>query len=592
MYCKALLFLASLAAPALAVSAANATYDYVIVGGGTAGLAIAARLAEDSSVSVAIVEAGGYYEVDGGPQNIIPGFVGAANVGTDPSDVSPIDWNFVMQPLTAANNRRLKYARGKTLGGSSARHFLVYQRGTKGVYERWAEQTGDDSWTWDNVLPFFQKSAHLTPANMSLRAPNTSVSYNPAAFSETGGPLHVSWPNYGSPFSTFVERGLEYIGVHAHTDFNSGSLNGSSWASITTQPQQKRDSSQTSFLNSAISTLTVYEHTMALRLEFHGKRAVGVRVSGAGLEHTIRARKEIILSAGAFQSPQLLMVSGIGPRETLQSHGITVVKDLPGVGQNLWDHPMFGVVHPVGCTTSSELLFNTAAAASAAAQYSAGQGPLTSPGFGVLGWQKIPRDQISKEAADALDAFPADWPDLEYLSVDGVLDGWHSAADQVVGDGRNYGSMAAALVAPLSRGNVTISSADANDAPVVDLAYLTHPVDRELAIKAVKLLRQAWIGADVANGAEYSPGVEVQTDEEILAFLRETVVPVYHAAGTCAMGKRSDPNAVVDSNARVIGVSGLRVVDASIFPVLPPGHPQSSVYMVAEKIADDIKNGN
>lgn len=466
-------------------------------------------------------------------------------------------------------------------------------RGNKGAYDQWAEQTGDDSWSWDGVLPFFQKSCELTPANMSLRAPNTSVSYNPAAFDEAGGPLHVSWPNYGSVFSTFVERGLEYIGVHAHTDFNSGSLNGSSWASVTTNPtEQKRDSSQTSFLNSAVSMLSVYENTMALRLEFSGKRAVGVHVSGGGLEHTLRARKEIILSPGAFQSPQLLMISGIGPKETLESHGITTIQDLPGVGQNLWDHPMFGVVHPVGCTSSSELLFNPEAAASAAAQYAVAQGPLTSPGFGILGWQKLSRDEISQEAADALDAFPADWPDLEYLSVDGVLDGWHSAADQVVGDGRNYGSMAAALVAPLSRGTVTISSADANDAPVVDLAYLTHPVDRELAIKAVKLLRQAWIGADIANGDEYSPGADVQTDEEILAFLRETVVPVYHAAGTCAMGKTSDPNAVVDSNARVIGIDALRVVDASIFPVLPPGHPQSSIYMVAEKIADDIKNGN
>ncbi|KAL4784153.1 hypothetical protein BJX76DRAFT_233212 [Aspergillus varians] len=595
-----LLSLLSLVVPSVALHprqlGTNATYDYVIVGGGTSGLAIAARLAEDPSVSVAVVEAGGYYEVESGEISIIPGSAGAANTGTDPSDVSPIDWNFISEPLTGGNNRALRYARGKTLGGSSARHYMVYQRGTKGVYDEWADIIGDDSWSWDSVLPYFKKSVTLTEANMTARAPNTSVTYDPAGFEPVGGPLHVTWPNYGSVFSTFLENGLEAIGVPTDTDFNSGVLDGSSWAPVTINPRnQTRDSSETSFLQQALatSTLRVYDHTMALRIEFNGNTARGVRVKRGGVQFTIAARKEVIVSAGVFQSPQLLMVSGIGPRDTLQSHGIPIISDLPGVGQNLWDHAMFGVVHEVNVITTTRLLRDPAAAAEAIQEYASQQGPLTSPGFGLLAWQRLPGDSLTESTREALDAFPSDWPVLEYLSVDGVLNGWHSAADQMVGDGKQqWASLAASLVSPLSRGNVTISSANAEDPPVFDLGYMTHPADQEVAIAAVKRIRQAWAASNVTIGEEYLPGPDVQTDEEILAFIRETMSPVFHAAGTCAMGKRSDPYAVVDTNAKVLGVDNLRVVDASIFPTLPPGHPQSSCYMVAEKIADAIKNGN
>ncbi|KAL4867928.1 hypothetical protein BDV12DRAFT_170570 [Aspergillus spectabilis] len=574
----------------------NATYDYVVIGGGTSGLAIAARLAEDPDVSVAVIEAGGYYEVDSGQVSIVPGLAPAANTGTDPSDDNLlIDWNFDTQPLTEANDRVLRYARGKTLGGSSARHYMVYQRGTQGTYDGWAETTGDKSWSWDSVLPYFKKSCTLTPADMTRRAANTSVTYNPDAFEESGGPLQVTWPNFGTPLSTYIEVGLESIGVLPDMDFNSGSLNGSSWAPVTIDPKlQIRDSSETSFLRHANATkdttISVYDHTMATRIVFEGKTATGVQVRTAGVKYTLHAQKEVILSAGAFQSPQLLMVSGIGPRETLQSLGIRVIKDLPGVGQNLWDHAMFGVVHQVTTRTSSVLLNDPAALAQAVAEYAAQEGPLTAPGFGIIGWERLPEDLLSESANQELDAFPDDWPHVEYLSVEGIMDGWHSAADQL-GHNGSFGSIGAALVAPLSRGSVTISSPNADTPPVIDLGYLTHPADQEIAIAIVKRLRQVWAATGVTIGEEYRPGPDVQTDEEILAFLRETIVPVFHVAGTCAMGKRSDANAVVDSNARVIGVQGLRVVDASIFPTLPPGHPQSSCYMIAEKIADAIKNG-
>ncbi|KAL4941710.1 hypothetical protein BDV06DRAFT_176372 [Aspergillus oleicola] len=585
----------------LGVPGISWTYDYVVVGGGTSGLAIAARLAEDSGVTVAVVEAGGHYEVENGIMSIIPGFAAAANTGTDPSDDSMlIDWNFDAQPLTAADYRVLRYSRGKCLGGTSARNLMVYHRGTKEAYNQWADITGDSSWEWDSVLPYFKKSATLTAPNTSKRNENASVVYDADAFDNSqDGPLQVSWPNFGSPFSSWVEAGLEKIGIPPGQDMNSGYLNGSGWAATTIDPAaETRSSSKTSFLNLCLLKLNfqLYAHTMAKKINFSGTKAKSVTVDTLGLSYTLTAKKEIIISAGAFQSPQLLMVSGIGPKSTLEPLGIRVVKHLPGVGQNLWDHALFGVVNRVNVITASRLVNDQSAAYEALAEYAFQSGPLTAPGFGVLGFEKFPgnvRDHFTNDTRQALDnTFPSDWPEVEYLGLDGILDGWHSADDQDLGDGFEYGTIAAALVAPLSRGNVTINSTDILDTPLIDLGYLTHKADQEVAVAALKRTRAAFNATGITIGDEYRPGIDVQSDEDILAFIRSTIVPVWHAAGTCKMGDASDPDAVVDANGKVLGVSGLRVVDASIFPTLPPGHPQSTCYMVAEKIADDIKNGN
>ncbi|KAL6232367.1 hypothetical protein BDW75DRAFT_217952 [Aspergillus navahoensis] len=476
------------------------------------------------------------------------------------------------------------------------KHILTFTSGTKGSYDQWAEITGDDSWAWDSVLPYFERSVNVTPANKTARFPNTTVTYDPAGFEQSGGPLHVTWPNYGSPWSTWIEQGLEAVGVLPDTDFNTGSLNGSSWAPITINPQsQTRDSAETSFLQQSLknTNLTVYLHTMALKIGFDDTTASRVDVRSSVGRFTLSARREIIVSAGALQSPQLLMVSGIGPRETLERHGIPVVKELAGVGQNMWEHPFFGITHQVNLVTATELATNQQALLEALAAFKSQQGPLTSAGFGVLGWEKLPSSTFSDSTNRALASFPSDWPTIEYLSIDGYLNGWHSAADQLVGDGQQWGSIAAALVAPLSRGNVTISSSDMNDPPVFDLGFLTHPADREVAVAAMRRIRQVFAAiSEITIGDEVVPGADVETDEELLNFIRDTIVPVYHVAGSCAMGRADDPRAVVDPQARVIGVNNLRVVDASIFPTLPPGHPQSTCYMVAEKIADLIKNGH
>lgn len=284
------------------------------------------------------------------------------------------------------------------------------------------------------------------------------------------------------------------------------------------------------------------------------------------------------------------MISGIGPRKTLESHGIRVLIDLPGVGQNLQDQPFFGISHRVNMMTVSASLNNASIAEAATQAYLKAQGPLTNPSPGPLGWEKLPqpeRSQLSPAAQVVLDTkFPADWPEIEYLPIDAIT-GYSrnfQTADPV--DGYNYATIDAALMAPLSRGDVSISSANIQDPPLINPNWLTHPVDVELAIAAFKRLRQAWAQIrNITMDEEWIPGPKVNSDAQILAFIREAVAPMWHAASTCKMGKAGDVMAVVDSEFRVMGTKNLRVVDASVMPFLPPGHTQSTVYALAEKLA-------
>ena len=312
---------------------------------------------------------------------------------------------------------------------------------------------------------------------------------------------------------------------------------------------------------------------------------------------TLTARREVILSAGAFQSPQLLMVSGVGPAPLLTSLGIPVVADRPGVGQNMTDHVFFGPSYRVKVDTLTKLTTDPAYLLAQSARYALlKQGVLTNPVSDFLAWEKAPRDLVTPSAAAVLDGrFPSSWPEVEYISAPGYVGDFQDLVLQQPRDGYQYATILAALVAPLSRGSVTISSASTLDLPLVDPNWLTGPVDAAVAVAAYRRVRQAFGAAAMrpvlADPVEYFPGPEVQTDEQILAVVRDSVHTVYHAACTCRMGRADDPNAVVDAGARVIGVTGLRVVDASAFALLPPGHPQSTVYALAEKIADEIRRG-
>ena len=475
--------------------------------------------------------------------------------------------------------------------------FSRWARQTIGSADLWANEVGDESYTFASLLPFYKKSAHFTPPSVAY--PNSSNTQDLSAFSASGGPLQVSFGGYNDPFATWVQRGLQDVGQEAIDGFQSGRLIGSAYYPSTIEPvHATRSSSQSSYLNSVsnVTSLRVYNNTLAQKILFRGRVATAVKVSSQGLDYVLNARKEIIVSAGTFQSPQLLMVSGIGPRETLEGLGIPVLKELAGVGRNLWDHAYFGAAYPVNVPTISAALNNPALAQAAVEAYQqSAVGPLSVPGTGVLGWEKLPspyRDNLTKAAIDALNFFPADWPELEYLPVSAVLGYQRDYQEEDPLDGQNYASIGTAVVAPLSRGNITINSTSMLDPPLINPNWLTDPVDIELAIASFKRQRQIWKGlGNLTTGPEKIPGDAVQSDADILNFIRQSLAPVWHAAATCKMGRSSDPLAVIDTKMKVYGFENLRVVDASSFPFLPPGHPQATIYAIAEKIASEILQG-
>ncbi|KAF2088016.1 GMC oxidoreductase [Saccharata proteae CBS 121410] len=590
------------------------TFDYVIVGGGTAGLLLAARLSEDSTTTVAVIEAGGFYELENGNVSQIPL---DASVGSDKGFANvnrAVDWGFSTVPQAGALNATPHYARGRCLGGSSARNYMAYQRGTIDSYNLWATQVDDPSYTWPSLLPYLQKSVAYTTPDASKRARNASVSVDLKMLEtgkkgkgkggvRSGGEVGVTFSNYAQAISSWVQRGLAEIGIKPRDGFTSGALFGSSYVLENIEAAtQTRESSETAFLTADVlarGNLVVFTHTMAQKVVFDGTRAKGVEVVTDGMGYLLSAGMEVILSAGSFQSPQLLMVSGVGPRSTLERYGIEVVADRPGVGQNMWDHVFFGPSYEVNVVTGSSTNNPTFLSAATQSYLQTQSGILTNSGGDLFAWEKLPRTTnahptFTNTTLTSLSAFPPDWPEVEYLTVAGYLgDNVDYSSGPTSG---NYASVVAALVAPLSRGTVSISSANATDPPLINPNWLTHPTDQAVAIAAYKRVRQLWSTEamkGVKVGEEVYPGlaaVKTESDEEILGEVRKAFNTVWHAGCTNKMGRKDDPMAVVDTRARVYGVEGLRVVDASAFALLPPGHPVSTIYALAEKIADDIKN--
>ncbi|KAE9389312.1 alcohol oxidase [Gymnopus androsaceus JB14] len=591
-------------------------FHYVVVGGGTAGITLAVRLAEDPSVTVALIEAGSFYELTNAPISSTP-FGDILGVGADISDANPaVDWEIVTTPQTGLSGRAFHYARGKTLGGSSARNFMIYQRPTKESLQIWADQVDDDSYTWDNFLPYFKKSVKFTPPNTELRAANSTAGYNDSAFSSSGGPLQVSYPNYAQPWSSYMQDGLNEIGINETEDFNSGSLLGAQYISATIDPNGEfRAVLSGNFLTAAANrtNLKVFQLTMAKKILFDSQNnATGVQVAITGLEpFTLTASKEVILSAGAFQSPQMLMVSGIGPKSTLQEFGIPVIVDNPNVGQNMWDHVLITSTHPVGLDSARLINDPDFAAAELAAWKANATGPYTNPGADFVAWEKVPfdlRQNFSQSVLQDLEFFPSDWPEVEvrkdepfasselnlsvmqYLMIPGFFGNFYQPSTG------SYGTVLSGVVAPLSRGNVTIASADMDDLPIVNPNLLAHPADQALILAGFKRARQLLASESLQNaviGEEFFPGPQFKTDKEIFEAITEAAMTIYHASCTCKMGKVDDPTAVIDTQGRVLGVQGLRVVDASSFPLLLQAILRVSFILstdaLAEKIADDIK---
>lgn len=566
----------------------NATFDYIVVGGGTAGLTIASRLAQNASFSVAVIEAGSFSATDNGNLSSIPAF-NAYWVGKSPLARNPlIDWEIRTEPMPGFGGIKMLYTSGKTLGGSSSRNSMTYHRSTKGAFRNWASMVGDHNWSWDEMLPFFEKSVTFQPPNWSARLANATPKYDTGAVSLNGGPLQVSYPNHANAYSTWAAEALKELGLD-DTDGNvSGNLIGYSYTLNSLDgTTQTRSSSETSFLRSALATttnLSVYTRTLVKRILFNGeKKATGVIVDTGGVQYTLSAAKEVIVSAGVFRSPQLLMASGIGPSDTLSSHGIPVVADRPGVGQNMQDHVLWAASYEVNLETHSRMQDQQFAYSQLQAYLMNRTGVLTNTATELLGWEKLPtkyRASLSNNTRAGLDELPRDWPDFEIIIADsygGTFD------DFLVGaplDGKNYASIGMGLQSAFSRGNVTIASPDTAINPVINPNLLGDERDVEVAVQSFKRIREIASSKamkQIIIGAEVFPGANITADEDIRTLLKRASNTIYHASCTCAMGKKTDAMAVVDSEGRVIGVKGLRVADASIFPLLPPGHPQSTV---------------
>ncbi|TVY83212.1 Versicolorin B synthase [Lachnellula suecica] len=569
------------------------TFDYIIVGGGTAGNTLARRLAANSKFSVALIEAGGFYETDNGNLTDIPADA-IYWIDSEPTIRNNlIDWYQFTTPQAGWGGRSVHYPSGKTLGGDSARNFLWYMRSSAGAYQKWADAVGDTAYTFANLLPYFKKSVSFNPPVNSARPANASALTDTTQFSSTGGPLQVSYPYWANAISSWFQASLQTLGLKAVKGFTDGNILGYAYISQTSTTDSVRSTSESSFLREAFlqtNNLYVYKSTTATKILFSGTKAIGVTVNTAGQAYTLSANKEVISSAGAFRSPQLLMVSGIGPAATLSANKITPVKTLAGVGQNMWDHIAFGPAYAVDLTTHSQVSTNpTFDAAQVNLYNNARQGILTNVGGDFVAFEKLPAGAVSSSTRTALDsAYGSDWPDVELLPFDLDL-------VSLTTDGRNYVSSLCVLVAPFSRGNVTLNGTDTAVNPIVNPNWLGDARDQEVAIAGFKQARAVFATTaikKIINGPEFSPGAAVTSDAAILAVIEASATSISHAAGTCKMGKSTDSLAVVDNHAKVFGVTGLRVVDASTFPLLPPGHPQGTVYALAEKIAADILAGN
>lgn len=598
-----LLTLALCASPAQVWAAAisqahpcqSASFDYVIVGGGTAGLTLANRLTETPGVTVAVIEAGTFPEKVVSNLAAVPAYAG--NIEALATSNTSVGWGFQTTPQLvrdfsadasskvwkcgllniAVGSRRCRcqlrasqvgvYSHTPTphdsfqtdisalnlqLGGCSVINDMAYSRGSKGAFQLWADTVGDQSYTWDGVLPYYKKNMRFTPPNAATRFANATPSYD-ATYTAQRGPLDIAYPAYAESWSTWVARALTAAGVPQVGAFISGTLNGATYQLLTVDPRTgHRASSDTAYLRPVLgrNNLVVLTETLAERVLFDsGKTATGISVSSAkcAATFTVTAKKEVILSAGVIQSPQLLMVSGVGPSAVLARYNITVVADRPGVGQGLLDHILIPLTWQVNLATP-----DVVSAAAVQAFDTTASGPLTNPGGDFAALAKIPdvfRTNWSASTVAALDALPADWPEVEYLVRP-------FAVSPGTVPGKSYASIFLVLQAPQSVGNVTIASGSMRDAPVIDPNWLTAQADLDVLMSAFRRTRTVAALPVLTGivGDEFLPGPHVQTDEQILEYFRLAGTSIHHGHATCKMGKHGDVNAVVGPTGKVYGV--------------------------------------
>lgn len=512
-------------------------YDYVIVGAGSAGCVLAARLSEDPETSVLLLEAGPP-DVN---QNIhVPlGYLSLAR--------TEVDWDYVSAPEPGCGGRRISLPRGKVLGGSSSINAMVYIRGNRRDYDGW----GVDGWAWDDLFPYFLKAE--------------DNERGPSEWHAVGGPLPVADQRSGNRITpAFVEAGVE-AGLDRNEDFNGAEQDGVGMYQLT-QRGGMRASASVAYLHPAMErpNLTVMPYMHVNRVLFEGARAVGVEASRLGEAQELRAEREVILCGGSYNSPKLLMLSGVGPAEHLTMREVEVLLDQPAVGENLSDHP---AAYGVWTTPEPESLL-LAREPEALAEFEASQtGPFAS--------------NLAESGGFARVGAGAEAPDVQF----------HVAPIQIVeegmGDPEGHGVwVSPCLLTPESRGSVRLASSDPTAMPIVRNAFYEAEADMARMVDAVRLTQEICAQPSLRPYcADPYTVPDGNSDAALRAHIARTTFEVYHPVGTCAVGS------VVDAELRVEGVEALRVVDASVMPTVPRGNTNAATIAIAERAADLIRHG-
>ena len=527
-------------------------FDYIVVGAGSGGGTVAARLSEDPNSTVCVLEAGGR---DWNPYIHIP--AGFMKTLVDPA----VNWLYESEPSEGTAGRRIHAPRGKTLGGSSSINGNIYSRGQRMDFDGWA-QRGNRGWGYADVLPYFKRSERR-------------VGDGDETFRGRDGSLIITDIDYRHPLADDFIKGAVNYGIPLNEDYNGAAQEGISYTQRTIH-QGRRVSSARAFLRPALKRPNIEVRTKAhaTKIVFKGKRAVGIQYMRGGKSVEIRARREIILSGGSVNSPQLLQLSGVGPVGLLKDIGIPVHHELPGVGENLRDHFVLRMVARIKTMDTINQRVNGLPLMTEAFKYFTGQPSVLglSPTLVYIFWKSNP----ALDNGDLQISFtPASYKE----GVQSQLDAFPGA------------TVAPWVQRPESIGYIRAKSADPFEAPAIQPNYFSHETDRRLSIAGMKLAR------DLMQTPEFSPHVEceelpgkdVHTEDEMLTYYRQNATTTFHLMGTCRMGPDSDPTAVVDDQLRVRGIEGLRVADASIMPTMPSANTNASTIMIGEKCADFIK---